>query len=76
MSAPAGPPPDPVTYRITVTKITDTGTKVTFDETGHAYVAAVATLTGTRIDAPIDHHGPQFLRERLLAYIVTSIYPD
>jgi hypothetical protein len=58
------------------TEISEHGTRVAFDETGQAYIAGVATLTGNLIDAPVDHDGQQALRERLVAYIAASVYPD
>ena len=47
--------------------------EVVFDHTGDAYVVGVATMTGTRIDAPVDHDGDQFLRERLTVYITNAV---
>ena len=46
---------------------------VVFDHTGDAFVVGVATLTGTRIDASVDHDGDQFLRERLTVYITNAV---
>lgn len=46
---------------------------VVFDHTGDAYVVGVATLTGTRIDARVDHDGDQFLRERLTVYVTNAV---
>jgi hypothetical protein len=46
---------------------------VVFDHTGDAYVVGVATMTGTRIDASVDHDGNQFLRERLTVYITNAV---
>lgn len=65
-------------YRVQVTQIRPDGTEVEFgfDETGDAYAVSVATLTGNRINALTDHDGPQFLQERLVAYIADVVYPD
>ncbi len=67
-------------YRVVVTEIIDDGDAaddyvddVVFDHTGDAYVVGVATLSGTRIDAPVDHDGDQFLRERLTVYITNAV---
>jgi hypothetical protein len=68
-----GPRPAGLRYRVVVTEINDDGAEVTYDHTGHAYIAGVATLTGTRIDAPVDHDGDQLLRQRLVAYITNAV---
>lgn len=63
-------------YRVVVTETTtsdDDDAEVVFDHTGDAYVVGVATITGTRIDAPVDHDGDQFLRERLTVYITNAV---
>ena len=64
-------------YRVVVTETTTTSddddAEVVFDHTGDAYVVGVATITGTRIDAPVDHDGDQFLRERLTVYITNAV---
>ena len=77
MSPRIGPRPAGVRYRIQVTEIDVDGTKLDlgFDETGDAYIVAVATLTGNRINAFTDHDGEQFLQERLVAYIADAVYP-
>jgi hypothetical protein len=62
-----------VRYRVIVTEETDDA-EVVFDHTGDAFVAGVATLTGTRIDAPVDHDGDQHLRERLVVYITNAVH--
>ena len=64
-----------VRYRVIVTETIDADddAEVVFDHTGDAYVVGVATMTGTRIDAPVDHDGDQFLRERLTIYITNAV---
>lgn len=62
-------------YQVVVTEISDHGGQVTYEHTGDAYVAAVATLTGTRITiADVDHDGDPLLRERLVAHNTTSVH--
>jgi hypothetical protein len=46
---------------------------VVFDHTGDAFVVGIASLSGTRIDASVDHDGDQFLRERLTVYITNAV---
>lgn len=46
---------------------------VVFDHTGDAFVVGVATVSGTRITAEVNHDGDQFLRERLTAYITNAV---
>ena len=71
-----------VRYRVVVTETTtdedvDDGDDyiddVVFDHTGDAFVVGVASLSGTRIDASVDHDGNQFLRERLTAHITNAV---
>lgn len=76
MSPRVGPRPAGLRYRVVITEISDEGTREAFDETGDAYIVGVATLTGNRIDAPVDHDGPQPLQERLVAYLADAVYPD
>jgi hypothetical protein len=61
---------------VVITEISDQGTKVTFDHTGHAYITAIADLsdTGTRITATVDHNGDLFLRERLVVYVTDAVH--
>ena len=61
-------------YRVVVTEESDEGARVTFDETGDAYAVGVATLTGTRITADVNHDGDQLLQERLAAYITSAVH--
>ncbi len=61
-------------YQVVVTEISDHGGQVTCEHTGDAYVAAVATLTGTRITADVAHDGDPLLRVRLVAYITPSVH--
>lgn len=65
-----------VLYRVVVTAVDGADTRAVFDETGEAYTVGVATLTGNRVDALVDHDGQQSLRERLVAFLATSVYPD
>lgn len=44
------------------------------DHAGSAYIAAVATLTGTRITADVNHDGDPALRQRLAAYITQAVH--
>ena len=76
MSPRIGPRPADVRYQVVVTEISHEGTREVLNETGDAYIAGVATLTGNRIDAPVNHDGEQILREHLVAYIAASVYPD
>jgi ribosomal protein L21 len=46
---------------------------VVFDHTGEAFVVGVATVSGTRITAEVNHDGDQFLRERLTVYITNAV---
>lgn len=62
-------------WRITITEITPDGDEDEFLEfTGDAYVVATATVSGTRITSDVDHNGDLPLRERLVAYLATSVY--
>ena len=74
MSPRVGPRPPGVRYRVVVTQISDHGAEVTFDHTAHAYIAAVADLTGTQITATVDHDGDQLLRQRLVVYITDAVH--
>lgn len=56
-----------------VTELHEHEQQVVMEATGDAFVAGVATLTGTRITADVDHDGPQVLRERLVAYLTSAI---
>ena len=71
-----------VRYRVVVTEITaeddvndgdDYIDDVVFDHTGDAFVVGVASMSGTRIDASVDHDGNEFLRERLTVYITNAV---
>lgn len=72
-----------VRYRVVVTETTtdedvddtddDLFDDVMFDHTGDAFVVGVATLSGTRITAEVNHDGDQFLRERLTVYITNAV---
>ena len=75
-----------VRYRVVVTEITDDPDHlddrddyvddvddVVFDHTGDAFVVGVATVSGTRITAEVNHDGDQFLRERLTVYITNAV---
>ena len=73
-----------ICYRVVVTEITDDPDHadddrddyiddVVFDHTGDAFVVGVATVSGNRITAPVDHDGDQFLRERLTVYITNAV---
>lgn len=60
-------------YRLRVSEIADGDEAEVYDEEGDAYVAGVASLSGTRIDALVDHDGPELLRHRLVTYIKESV---
>ena len=69
-----------VRYRVVVTEtiddVDDTDDDlddVVFDHTGDAFVVGVATMSGTRITAEVNHDGDQFLRERLTVYITNAV---
>ena len=62
-------------YRLVVTEITPDGDHdITYDHTGDAYIAGVATLRGTRITADTDHDGDPILQHRLAAYITEAVH--
>ena len=62
-------------YRVVVTEISRDGEHdVTYDHTGHAYIAGAATLRGTRITADTDHDGDTFLQHRLVDYITDAVH--
>jgi hypothetical protein len=67
-----GSRPPGLRYHV-VTELHEHQQQVVMEATGDAFVAGVATLTGTRITADVDHDGPQVLRERLVAYITSAI---
>lgn len=46
---------------------------VVFDHTGDAFVVGVATVSGNRITAEVNHDRDQFLRERLTAHITNAV---
>ena len=46
---------------------------VVFDHIGDAFVVGVATVSGNRITAEVNHDGDPFLRERLTAYITNAV---
>lgn len=46
---------------------------VVFDHTGDAFVVGVATVSGNRITAEVNHDDDQFLRERLTAHITNAV---
>ena len=60
-------------YRVRITEIADGDQLDIYDEEGDAYIAGVATLEGTRINALVDHNGPDLLRSQLLDYITESV---
>ena len=70
-----------VRYHVVVTEITDDADNgrddyidaVVFDHTGDAFVVGVATVSGTRITAEVNHDGDRFLRERLTVYITNAV---
>lgn len=73
MSPRVGPRPPGLRYRVVVTELHEHQQQVVMEATGDAFVAGVATLTGTRITADVDHDGPVVLRERLVAYLTSAI---
>lgn len=60
-------------YRVRVTEVVDGESTDFYDEVGDAYVVAVASLEGTRIDALVDHEGSELLQGKLLEYITESV---
>lgn len=60
-------------YRLRITEIADGDQRDVYDEEGEAYVAGVASLDGTRINALVDHDGPDLLRTQLVDYITESV---
>ena len=69
-----------VRSRVVVTEITDGDAgdddyidDVVCDHTGDAFVVGVATVSGTRITAEVNHDGDPFLRERLTVYITNAV---
>jgi ribosomal protein L21 len=77
---PADPATPGVRYRVVVTETIDGDVgdddyidDVVFDHTGDAFVVGVATVSGNRITAEVNHDGDQFLRERLSVYITTAV---
>ncbi len=73
MSPRVGPHPSGLRYRVVVTELGEHEHRVVMEATGEAFVAGVATLTGSRITADVDHDGPQLLRERLVAYATNAV---
>ncbi|MHB1533445.1 MAG: hypothetical protein ACYC1D_02340 [Acidimicrobiales bacterium] len=73
MSPRAGGPLPQGRYRIVVTETSGQAPEVIFDEQGDAFIAGVASLTGTRINATTDHDGLPVLQHRLVDYITDAV---
>ena len=75
MSPRAGGPLPHGRYRVVVTETSRQEPEVIFDEQGDAFLAGVASLTATRIDATTDHDGPHLLQDLLVDYIIGAWAP-
>jgi hypothetical protein len=69
----AGGPLPQGRYRVVVSETSGKEPEVIFDDQGHAFIAGVASLTGTRINATTDHDGPHLLQDRLVDYITDAV---
>lgn len=60
-------------YRVRVSEVVEGQSTEFYDEVGDAYVVAVASLEGTRINGLVDHEGSELLQQKLLEYITDSV---